>query len=122
MGDTRRWPRVNLALEVIVRFETIDQALTAQTVNISREGLFVATQEGKPIGTKVRIKLRIAETGERFALEGVVVRSIPDLDDPRPPSDDESPGIAVYLTATSAGWARFCERLGAAKKNSSGRG
>src|SRR5258707_623138 len=103
--EQRRWPRMNLALEVLMRFETVDEAISARTTNISREGLFLRMDPPKPLGTKVRARLQIG--AETFQLEGVVVHVNPDPDSPVP---DPGPiGVGVFLTAASEGWARLCD-------------
>ena len=102
---------MNLALEVRIRFDDVDAAINMQTANVSREGLFIAMDPPKPIGTRVRVRVQIANTSEKFALECVVVRTVPDLDDLKPLAPGETKGVGVFLTATSAGWTRFCDEL-----------
>jgi hypothetical protein len=97
---------MNLCLEVLMRFESLDEAVSARTSNISREGLFLKMDPPKPLGTKVRAKVQIA--GETFQLEGVVVHVTPD---PDAPPDDRPPGVGVFLTAASEGWASICDDL-----------
>ncbi len=109
MSDTRRWPRLPLAIEVKVRLEQLDHAIDAKTLNISREGVFIAMDPPKPIGTRVRVSLSIASTSEKFMIEGVVVRCTPDADGHLAPG--ETPGIAVFLTLTSPGYTRICDEL-----------
>src|SRR5438045_1357407 len=98
-----------LALEVKVRLEHRDHAIDAKTLNISREGVFIAMDPPKPIGTRVRMSLSIASTSEKFVIEGVVVRCSPDGEGHVVPG--ETPGIAVFLTLTSPGYTRFCDEL-----------
>lgn len=100
---------MNLTLEVKVRLEHRDHAIDVKTLNISREGVFLAVNPPKPIGTRVRMNIAIAASNEKFTMEGVVVRSVPDGDEPLKPG--EQPGIAVFLTMTSAGFGRFCDDL-----------
>lgn len=109
MGDTRRWPRLHLALDVRIRFDNLEQAVDTTTLNLSRGGLFIRMAAPREIGTRVRIGMRIASTREQFTLEGVVIRRVPDGDEPLRPGD--IPGVAVFLTSTSVGYARFCENL-----------
>jgi hypothetical protein len=109
VSEHRRWPRMALALEVSIRFPNLDRAVTAETSNISREGLFIRMDPPKPIGTKVRLRLQLVENREIFVLEGVVVRMVPDPDEPAEPG--ATPGIGIFLTHTSPGWAPFVESL-----------
>ena len=105
MSTTRRWPRMQLALDVQVRFDTADDAMSAHTVNMSREGLFLAMDPPRPVGTRVRLLLRIGH--EEFAVEGVVVRQVPDPDEPM--TSAMTPGVGVFLTMTSPGYERWCD-------------
>jgi uncharacterized protein (TIGR02266 family) len=105
MSTNRRWPRMQLALDVQVRFDTADEALTAHTVNMSREGLFLAMDPPRPVGTRVRLLLRIAH--EEFSVEGVVVRQVPDPEEPM--TFHLTPGVGVFLTMTSPGYERWCD-------------
>lgn len=119
VSDTRRWPRMALALDVRMRFENRDQAMEARTLNISREGVFIQMDPPKPIGTRVRIAMHIEATHEKFVIEGVVVRCAPDVDEPLNPG--EAPGIAVFLTHSSVGYTRFCDELARAKVDQAAR-
>lgn len=107
MTEARRWPRIQLALDVKVRFETLDRALEARTLNVSREGVFILMDRPRPIGTRVRMSLRVEATGESFFLEGVVVRCVPDGDEQLKSGDER--GIAVFLTSSSSGYSHFCD-------------
>jgi uncharacterized protein (TIGR02266 family) len=106
---TRRWPRIDLALAVHVRFESEADAVDAETMNVSREGLFIAMESPVAAGTRVRVKIELAPRGEHFTAEGVVVRRQPDADEPA--TAYLTPGIAVYLTMTSPGYERWCDEL-----------
>ena len=65
MSTNRRWPRMQLALDVQVRFDTADEALMAHTVNLSREGLFLAMDPPRPVGTR---ESRMA-SAQRYTVE-----------------------------------------------------
>jgi hypothetical protein len=52
--------------------------------------------------------------GETFQLEGVVVHVAPD---PEAPADTSPPGVGVFLTSASEGWARVCEELGERRRD-----
>lgn len=103
---------MNLDLEVRMRVD-LDEMIEARTANVSREGLFIAMDRPKPVGTKVRVKLEVGEaaSAQQFVLEGIVVRAVPDPDHPETRRPGEPAGVGVFLTATSAGWARFCDKL-----------
>jgi hypothetical protein len=88
-----------------------DDVVDARMLNISREGVFLAMDPPRPIGTRVRLTLQIEASNEKYTLEGVVVRCVPDGDEP--PNPGEQPGVAVFLTITSPGYLRFCDELAA---------
>ena len=102
---------MSLALEVALRFDDLEKAIGAETANVSREGLFITMDRPKPLGTPVKVRLQNARTATAFTLEGVVVRCLPDLEDPRPLEPGQTRGIAVFLTRTTEEWARFCDAL-----------
>jgi Tfp pilus assembly protein PilZ len=104
--NDRRWPRIDLALEVTVRVEDLDEA--ASTLNVSREGLFVQTDAPRPVGTPVTVTVALA-SGERFQAEGVVVHIHPDPDGEAPAPTDRPAGMGVFLTKTTGAWSDFCD-------------
>lgn len=104
----RRWPRIELALDVTVRVEDLDEA--ALTLNVSREGAFVRTRSPRPVGTPVRLTVALA-TGERFKAEGLVVHIHPDPDAVGPVPPDRPAGMGIFLTLTTDAWRDFCDRL-----------
>ena len=108
--NRRRWPRIDIAVAVQLCFSSVDAAVTAQTVNLSREGLFIATSHPRPVGTTVRARIRLDDSGQVFELEGVVVRVIEE----RPASATrpaERAGMGVLLKKAGPGWTEFCEKL-----------
>jgi hypothetical protein len=110
VGDsTRRWPRIGLALKVRMQFEDVWDAADSLTVNISRQGLFVRMNPPKPVGTHIRLELRL-KTGERFELAGTIVRAVAAGEAPTQ-SPTVGPGVGVDLLQSSPGWEEFVERL-----------
>ncbi|HEY3356897.1 MAG TPA: PilZ domain-containing protein [Polyangia bacterium] len=108
-GADRRWPRIDLALDVTLRVGDVEEA--ARTLNISREGLFVATAAPRRVGTRVRVCLAL-DNGERFHAEGMVIHAQPDPEDPARSDDGRPRGMGIFLTATTLGWRKLCDRLG----------
>jgi Tfp pilus assembly protein PilZ len=111
--NQRKWPRFNLVLSVQVRFQQRTDMTTTRTLNISRSGLFLALERPRPIGTPVRINLSIADSGEQFALEGIVVHRQPDENQPLAPG--ATAGVGVFLTSVSPEYERFCAELAVEK-------
>jgi hypothetical protein len=104
----RRWPRIDLGLDVTVRVEDLEEA--ALTLNVSREGLFVRTGAPRPVGTPVKVTVAVA-TGERFQAEGVVVHIHPDPDGEATAPQDLPAGMGIFLTSTTSAWHEFCDLL-----------
>jgi hypothetical protein len=104
----RRWPRIDLALDVTVRVGDLEEA--SRTLNVSREGLFVATLTPRRVGTRVRVCIAL-DTGERFHAEGIVIHANPDPDDPSGASETRVRGMGIYLTVTTLGWRRLCDHV-----------
>ena len=109
MHPSRRWPRIDLALRVRLSWGDVTEAAESQTVDISRQGLFVRLAPPQPVGTRIRIELRLA-SGERLEVEGVVVRVVPDPADPNP-DPAAQPGMGLFLTQASDTWMRFVAAL-----------
>jgi len=81
MTTTRRFPRVQLALDVHVRFENVADVLATRTMNISKEGLFIEMERPAAVGTRVRV------TVEKRS--GIVVATL--LDKPLRPGAQKVP-------------------------------
>jgi uncharacterized protein (TIGR02266 family) len=80
--DRRGEMRVTAELEV--EFQSIDEVVSAYTKNISRGGIFVATDEMLPIGAVVKIKLALPDEESRYdAIARVAHLQSGDGEDPR---------------------------------------
>lgn len=96
--NTRRWPRMNIVLEVHMRFDDLVTAIdetVARTTNISREGLFIRVKAPKPVGTRVKVTFAVQARGQ-LVVEGEVVRSVP------------GEGMAIKIDKADDGWERYC--------------
>lgn len=71
--ERRSCARVNLELQVRLRFESPAAMIASRTFDISRGGAFIALKDPRPRGTRVRLTLEIEDT--KVMLGGVVVRS-----------------------------------------------
>ncbi len=73
-GDERRsCARVNLELQVRLRFETAEAMIASRTFDISRSGAFITISEPRRRGTRVRLNIEIDDT--KVSLGGIVVRA-----------------------------------------------
>lgn len=72
-AERRSCARVNLELQVRVRFETAEALVASRTFDISRSGAFIAIREPRPRGTRVRLTVEVDDTV--IVLNGIVARS-----------------------------------------------
>lgn len=73
--NRRRHPRVDIPLLVQYRFGALEEFRTDYTVNVSRSGLFIETDEQRPAGTRVYVQLTTRDGQHFLQGEGRVVRS-----------------------------------------------
>lgn len=71
--ERRSCARVNLELQVRLRFDSPEAMIASRTFDISRNGAFIALKDPRPRGTRVRLTLEIDDT--KVMVGGVVVRS-----------------------------------------------
>jgi hypothetical protein len=109
---TRRWPRIDLVLQITLRVDDLVEA--ARTLNVSREGLFVTSMRPRPVGTQVRVAVLVEGEG-CVPAEGVVIHANPDPADPSGKVQDRPRGMGIYLTKVSPRWERLCDRLARSK-------
>jgi len=71
----RRHPRVDIALLVQYRFGALEELRTEYALNVSQSGMFIATNEAKPVGTRVFVQLTTRDGHHFLQGEGSVVRN-----------------------------------------------
>jgi uncharacterized protein (TIGR02266 family) len=100
--DRRRFPRIQLALTVELRFASADAVLESSTVDISEGGVFIRMPNPRPEGTLIRLRLHVGDRG--LEIGGVVVRCVR-------PGEGEPPGIGVLFTELRPDDANFVQTL-----------
>jgi len=85
----RQFPRIQLALTVHLRFQSVDQVMESNTVDISEGGVFIRMEAPRAEGTVIRLRLDVG--AETLEIDGVVVRCVR-------PGEGEPPGIGVLFT------------------------
>jgi len=73
-GDPARAPRVQVAAQVKVRYESILDFHDSQAVNVSRSGMFLASENSGPVGSFVEFELALADGLSLLKGKGEVVR------------------------------------------------
>lgn len=71
----RKYPRVDVPLLVQYRYGALEELRTEYALNLSVGGLFIATQDRKPAGTRVFVQLTTRDGAHFLQGEGKVVRS-----------------------------------------------
>jgi hypothetical protein len=74
-ANRRRHPRVDLALLVQYRFGALEEFRTDYALNVSVSGMFIATNEVRPPGTRVFVQLTTKDGRHFLQGEGRVVRA-----------------------------------------------
>ncbi len=120
MPGTRRWPRLDLALKVRLRFADVTELAEAETINVSFGGVFIRMERPRDVGTAVVIEARVGMRPP-LRLEGVVVRTVPDPDDPSP-QDHLPRGMGVVLVSPPAEWESIVEEIRLQKNAGGGAG
>jgi type IV pilus assembly protein PilZ len=72
--NRRRHPRVDIPLLVQYRFTALEEFRTDYAINVSRSGLFIETDDSRPIGTRVFVQLTTRDGAHLLQGEGRVVR------------------------------------------------
>lgn len=71
----RRHPRVAVPLLVQYRFGALEEPRIDYALNLSQSGLFIATDESRPVGARVYVQLTTRDGAHFLQGEGRVVRS-----------------------------------------------
>ncbi len=73
--NRRRHPRVEVPLLVQYRLGALEEPRIDYALNVSKAGLFIATDEGLEIGTRVFVQLTTRDGAHFLQGEGEVVRT-----------------------------------------------
>lgn len=105
-AERRQWPRLQLCVQVRLRFTSAEAVVQSQTFDLSQGGAFIRIANPRPIGTQVRL---VVDVGSRqMVIGGTVVRT----------SDGGSgpPGMGIAFTEMSADDQTFVGQLVAARE------
>jgi len=105
----RRSSRRN-PIHVRVNLSDTHGSFLGRSVDVSRGGLFVLSNETRRVGTLLRIRV-LGTQGKAVFAVGVVVRCFADLEGTVEGST--SPAMAIALTSTSEAWDRFWDDVNA---------
>jgi hypothetical protein len=114
----RRSSRRN-PIHVRVNLSDTRGSFLGRSVDVSRGGLFVLSDETRRVGTLLRIRV-LGTQGKAVFAVGVVVRCFADLEGSVEGST--SPAMAIALTSTSEAWDRFWDDVNASDEAEEGSG
>ncbi|MBI5524994.1 MAG: TIGR02266 family protein [Deltaproteobacteria bacterium] len=99
--------RKDKRITVNVEFASRDKFIREYVTNISKSGMFVATHDPLPVGTKINLKFTVMIDGKPEVVEGEgeVVRVL------REGLKDRKAGMGVAFTALSGCSAKLIEKL-----------
>ena len=90
--DRRAHPRVQLQVQVRLRFASAQAMVACRTFDISQGGAFLMLDTPRPVGTGVRL---VIDVGDRTLIVGGVVARVADGSDGRP-------GMGIRFTEVTA--------------------
>jgi hypothetical protein len=103
----RRASRRN-AIHVRVHLSDTRGGFLGRSVDVSRGGLFVLSNDTRRVGTLLRIRV-LATRGDAVFAVGVVVRCFSNVEG----SSEGQTAMAIALTSTSEAWDRFWDDVNA---------
>lgn len=71
-SSDRREDSVRVPTRLRVGFESYGEIRESLMTNVSRGGLFITTPDPLPLGTKIRVQIRIEEAGDVIDVQGEV--------------------------------------------------
>lgn len=88
--------------------------VNARILNASERGLFLAMDDPRPIGTRIRLTIQVADPPLRTEIAGIVIHVVSDEKQP----GNQPPGVGVFLDEVDDAWIEFCRaRQGPAGRN-----
>lgn len=75
-ANLRKHPRVDVPLLVQYRYGPSEELHTEYALNVSVGGMFISTQDSKPLGTQVYVQLTTRDGAHFLQGEGKVVRCV----------------------------------------------
>ena len=107
--DRRRHPRTSIRIKV--RFPDLTTLLENYAKDISQGGIFIPTNDPKPIGTVINLTLIHPETEEEVELEGEVVRVVSETDVQIYKEKKLVPGMGIKFVNVSQEQQKALERF-----------
>lgn len=99
---------MTLDAEAIVRVDSINDHVRTRILNASGNGLLLAVPALRPMGTRMRITVQIADPMYEITVAGVIVHGT----SRRATGPSDLPyAVGIYLTDVGPDWLALCRRL-----------
>jgi hypothetical protein len=100
-------PRLELDATAIIRVGMLSPAIYSRIVNASSRGMLLVLPDGRPVGTRIRVTVKIEEPPREITVAGIIVHATTlENIDPRFTSR-----IGILLTESGPDWQGLCEHL-----------
>ena len=105
--ERRSAPRMTLDAAAIIRFDSVGPEIRTRIVNASQNGILLAMPAPRPVGTRIRVTVRIGDPVFELTVSGIIVHVAENRSAP--------PGfttqVGVFLTESGPDWGALCRRL-----------
>jgi len=100
-------PRLALEATALITIDVLSPAIHSRIVNASQRGMQLVMPDSRPVGTRIRVTVRIEEPQHEVTVSGIIVHtSTMENIDPRLTSR-----IGIFLTETGDDWRDLCDNL-----------
>ena len=100
-------PRLALEATALINIDVLSPTIYSRIVNASQRGMQLVMPDSRPVGTRIRVTVRIEEPQSEITVSGIIVHtSTMESVDPRFTSR-----IGIFLTETGDDWRTLCDSL-----------
>ena len=100
-------PRLALDATALITIDVLGPAIHSRIVNASQRGMQLVMPDSRPVGTHIRVTVRIEEPRREITVSGIIVHTTTmESVDPR-----LTARIGIFLTETGDDWRTLCDSL-----------
>ena len=107
MERRRDGPRLALEATALITFGVLGPAIHSRIVNASQRGMQLVMPDSRPVGTRIRVTVRIEEPQREITVAGIIVHTAT-MENINPRL---SARIGIFLTETGEDWRALCDSL-----------
>ena len=101
-------PRLALEATALITIDVLSPTIHSRIVNASQRGMQLVMPDSRPVGTRIRVTVRIEEPPSEITVSGIIVHATTmESVDPRFTSR-----VGIFLTETGDDWRTLCDSLG----------